>query len=90
MAGVLLLRVGDAAQIAGEARAIEAALEHLGVANGAVGAVGVVHAVQREGNGVEVALRIDAGGIDELLVVGATVHGVRSKWVAARSGFRLT
>ena len=74
VAGVLLLRGGDAAQVAGQALAVEAALEDLGVGDWAVGACGVVHAVQGEGRGVQVALGVDSGGVDEVLVVRAACN----------------
>jgi hypothetical protein len=73
--GVGLFGDGEAAEVVGEAGAVEAALEDLGVGDGAVGAVGIVHAVQGEGCGVEVALGDDAGGVDEVLVVGAAGDG---------------
>ena len=57
VAGVVLLRGGDGREVAREAFAIEAALKDLGVADRSVRAVGVVHAVQREGDGVQIALR---------------------------------
>ena len=71
--------------------AVEAADEDFGVGDGAVGAVGVGHAVEGEGDGVEVALGDDAGGVDEVLEVGAAAgRGSVSKWVAARRGLRWT
>ena len=48
----------------------ELAHQHHGVGDQAVGAVGVGHAVQRDGRLVQVALPVDAGGVDELLVIG--------------------
>ncbi len=62
-------------EVLGEAHAVEAADEDLGVGDGAVGAVGVGHAVEGEGDGVEVALGDDAGGVDEVLEVGAALDG---------------
>ncbi len=41
-----------------------------GISNWPVGAVGVRHSVQGDGDLVEVALPVDAGGVDELLVFG--------------------
>jgi len=75
VAGVLLLRRGDAGQIAGQSLAVETAFEDLGVGHRAVGACGIVHAVQGKGGGVQVALRIDSGGIDELLELHAARDG---------------
>ncbi len=72
VAGIGLAGGGDLAKVAGEACAVEAALEDLGVGDGAVGAGGVVHAMEGEGGCVEVALEDDAGGVDEALVVGAS------------------
>ncbi len=74
VAGVALLRRGDRREVACEPFAVEASLKDLGVADGPVRAVGVVHAVQRKGGGVEVALRHDAGGVDEVLIVRAAGH----------------
>ena len=71
VAGVGLLRGGDGVEVAGEAGAVEAALEDLGVGDRAVGSGGVVAALEGEGDGVEVALEDDAGGVDEALVLGA-------------------
>ena len=58
-----------------QARAVEAALEDLRVGHRAVGACGVVHAVQGKGGGVQVALRVDSGGVDELLKLRAARDG---------------
>ena len=69
--GVGLFGDGDGGEVTGEALAVEAAFEDLGVADGTVGAVGIVHAMEREGGVVEVALGHNAGGIDEALVVRA-------------------
>ena len=44
--------------------------QHHRVGHRPVGAVGVAHAVQRDGRLVQVALPVDAGGVDELLVLG--------------------
>lgn len=49
--------------------------EDFGVGDGAVGAEGCRHVMEREGDGVDVALRDDAGGIDEVLEVGAALDG---------------
>ena len=58
---------------------------------GPFGPSGILHAMQREGHGIEVALRDDAGGIDKVLVL-------RTAWATeslsklrdlARIGFRL-
>ena len=62
-------------EVLGEAHAVEAADEDLRVGDGAVGAVGVGHAMEGEGNGVEVTLGDDAGGVDEVLEVGAALDG---------------
>ena len=56
-----------------EALAGDFALEHHRVGDGAVGAVGIGHAVQRDGHLVEVALGIDADGFNELLVLRHTL-----------------
>src|SRR5581483_11155201 len=51
--------------------AVEVTDEDLGVGYGAVGAVRVGHAMQREGSGVEVALGHDTGLVDEAVEIGA-------------------
>ncbi len=73
--GVGLLGRGDGVEILREADAVEAADEDFGVGDRAIGAVGVGHAVEGEGDGVEVALGDDAGGVDEVLEVGAALDG---------------
>ncbi len=75
VAGVGLLRGGAGGEVLGEANAVEAADEDFGKGDGAVGAVGVGHAVEGEGDGVEVALGDDAGDVDEVLEVGAALEG---------------
>src|ERR1700761_4389831 len=69
--GVGLLRAGDACEILRQALAVEAADEDLRIGDGAVGSARVVHAMQRERRGLEVALGHDAGLVDETLEVGA-------------------
>src|SRR5580658_6085587 len=61
-----LLRCGYRCEIASEALSVKAAFKDLRVANRAVRSVGIVHAMQRKGSGVEVAFGHDAGGVDEL------------------------
>jgi hypothetical protein len=58
-----------------EAGGVEVSGEDLAEGDGAVGAGGVVHAVHGEGDGVEVSLGEDAGGVDEVLEVGASGDG---------------
>ena len=55
----------------GQASAVEAPFEDLRVGHRAVGTVGIVHSVQPKRYGVQVALRVDAGSVDEELVVMA-------------------
>ena len=43
--------------------------EDHGVGDGAVGAVGVGHAMQGDGHLVDIALGVDADGVNELLVL---------------------
>jgi hypothetical protein len=73
--GVLLLRRGNSREIAIQPGAVEPPLEYLGVGDGTIWPIGVVHAVQGKGRRVEIALWDNAGGVDEALVVGATVNG---------------
>ena len=47
--------------------------EDHGVGDGAVGAVGIGHAMESDGHLVEVALGVDADGVNELLVLGDAV-----------------
>lgn len=72
-ASVGLFAGGDGVEVLGEADAVEAADEDLGVGDRAVGTVGIGHAVEGEGDGVQVALGDDAGGVDELLEVRAAL-----------------
>ena len=53
-----------------EALAGDLAHEHHRICDGAVGAIGVRHAVQGDGHLIQVALPVDSGGVDELLVLG--------------------
>ena len=71
MAGVGFGGRGEGAEVALKADRVEAAGEELGVGDGAVDAGGIGPAGEGEGGLVEVALRDDAGGVDELLVVRA-------------------
>ncbi len=66
-----------------EALAGDFANEHHGVGDGAVGAVGVGHAVQRDGYLVDIAFPVDSGGVDELLVFG---HAVGRLQVLVKKG----
>ena len=45
-----------------------------GVGDGAVGAVGVGHAMDGDGDLVDVAFPVDAGGVNELLVIGGAIE----------------
>src|SRR5580658_943323 len=72
--GVGLLRIGNGGEILREALAVEAADENLGVSDGAVGPARIVHAMQREGGGVEIAFRHDASLVDEPLQVGTALN----------------
>ena len=77
-------------QVAFQSLAIETALKDLGVADRAVGTIRVVHAMQSEGSDIEVALGTIPVASMKCWYSGARVTGVRSKWVASRSGLRLT
>src|ERR1700723_1846585 len=70
-----LLCRGYRCEVASETLSVEAALEDLRIANGAVRSVGIVHAMQCKGGGVEITLGHDAGGVDELLVLGTAIYG---------------
>ena len=70
VAGVVLAGHGVRLQPAIQLDAGELADQHHGVGDGAIGAVGVLHAVEGDGGLVEVALPVDAGGLDELRVFG--------------------
>ena len=73
--GVGLAGGGDGGEIFGQAGLVEVPDEDFGEGDGAVGAGGVGHLVEAEGDGVEVALEEDAGGVDELLVLGGVGDG---------------
>ena len=75
VARVDLLRCGYRCEVMSKSLSVEAALEDLGVADRAVRAIGIVHAMQCKGYGVKIAFGHDAGGIDELLVLRASVYG---------------
>jgi hypothetical protein len=66
-----------------KALALHFANQHHGVRHRAIGAVGIVHAVHCDGRLLQVALPVDAGGIDERLVVGIVV---RRRQVLAKEG----
>ncbi len=57
-----------------EALAGELADQHHGISDRPVGSVGVGHAVQSDGDLVEVALPVNAGGVDKLLVFGRALR----------------
>jgi len=76
MAQVCFARGGMGVKPIVEAGAGDLADQDHGVGDGAVGTVGVRHAVQGDGDLVEVALPIDAGGVDELLVIGDAARGL--------------
>ena len=69
MAGVGLAADGVGVEPCVEPLAGNLAHQHHGVGHRPIGAVGVCHAVQGDGRLVQVALRVDADGVNELLVL---------------------
>ena len=61
-----------------------------GIGDGSVGSIGVGHAVHGDGDLVEIAFPVDAGGVNKCLVLGLVGGGLRSPWRKARKGVRLT
>ena len=59
------------------------AYQHHGIADRAVGAVGVLHAMQGDGNLVQVAFPINPGGVDKLLIFR---HALRRLHVFVQKG----
>lgn len=76
VAGVVFARCGMGFKPGVEALAGELADENEGIGDGAVGAVGAGHAMQGYGDLIEIALPIDACGVDELLVLGNARGGL--------------
>ena len=60
-----------------EARAGDSADQDHGVGDGAVGAVGIGHAMDGDGHLVEVALGVDADGVNKLLISGTRSGGLK-------------
>jgi hypothetical protein len=75
VSGVSFFGDGDGGEVLCEAGFVEVADENFGEGDGAIGAVWIGHLVEAEGDGVEVALEEDAGGVDELLVLGGVGDG---------------
>ncbi len=70
VAGVVFARGGVGLEPGVEPLACELADEDQGIGDRAIGSVGIGHAMQGDGHLVEVALPVDAGGVDELLILG--------------------
>ncbi len=74
--GVGFAGCGVSIEPGGDASSVEPADEDHGVGDGAVGSVGVGHAMESDGGLVEVALPIKAGRVEELLVFGRAEDGL--------------
>jgi hypothetical protein len=69
VARVGLLRCCNRLQVLCETLPIEAPLKDLGVAYLPIRSIGVVHAVQCEGDGIEIALRHNSCRVDKVLIL---------------------
>ena len=72
-----------------QALAGQLAGEHHGIGDRTVGTVRIGHAMQGNGDRVEIAFPVDAGRVDKLLVFGDALGGFRSLRKNTLTGLRL-